>query len=126
MYKCTIDKDRFQRNDRPAPSSDGAPHDTKDRNSQTYAKVESDEPQKRLDTKTAWLTDRQLQSDQLLCPSHWTWTRELLYEYYGTGPKPGHGLSIARHPQLTLPTVPVVWLFMKCHKGPFLSPDIQL
>jgi hypothetical protein len=61
MYNCTNDKDRLQTNDRPAPSSDGAPHETKDRNSQTCDKVESShEPQKRLDAKTDWLTDRQV------------------------------------------------------------------
>jgi hypothetical protein len=44
----------------PPPSSDRAPHETKDRNSQTCDKVESGhEPQKGLDTKTGWLADRQ-------------------------------------------------------------------
>jgi hypothetical protein len=61
MYSCTNDKDRLQTNDRPAPSSDGPPHETKDRNSQTCDKVECvHEPQEGLDTKTDWLTDRQL------------------------------------------------------------------
>jgi hypothetical protein len=61
MYNCTNDKDRLQINDRPAPSSDWAPNETKDHNSQTCDKVKSDhEPQKGLDTKTNWLTDRQL------------------------------------------------------------------
>jgi hypothetical protein len=61
MYNCTNDKDRLQTNDRPAPSSDGALHETKDRNSQTCDKVKSDhDPQKGLDTKTDWFTDRQL------------------------------------------------------------------
>jgi hypothetical protein len=61
MYNCTNDKDRLQTNNRPALSSDGAPHETKDRNGQTCDKEESGhEPQKGLDTKTDWLTDRQL------------------------------------------------------------------
>jgi hypothetical protein len=61
MYSCTKDKDRLQTNDRPAPSSDGAPHETKNLNSQTCDKVKSGhEPQKGLDTKTDWLTGRQL------------------------------------------------------------------
>jgi hypothetical protein len=60
MYNCINDKDRLQSNDRSAPSSDGAPHETKNRNSQTCDKVESGhEPQKGLDTKTGWLADRQ-------------------------------------------------------------------
>jgi hypothetical protein len=51
----------LQTNDKPAPSSDGAPHEIKDRNSQTCDEVESShEPQKGLDIKTDWLTDRQL------------------------------------------------------------------
>jgi hypothetical protein len=61
MYNCTNDKDKLQTNDRPAPSSDGAPHETKDRNCQTCDKVESGhEAQKGFDTKTDRLTDRQL------------------------------------------------------------------
>jgi hypothetical protein len=61
MYNCTNDKDRLQTNDRPSASSNGAPHETKDRNSQTCDIVKSGhEPQKGLDTKTDWLTDRQL------------------------------------------------------------------
>jgi hypothetical protein len=41
--------------------TDGAPHETKDRNSQTCDKVKSGhEPQKGLETKTDWLTDREL------------------------------------------------------------------
>jgi hypothetical protein len=61
MYNCTNYKNRLQTNDRPAPSSDGASHETKDHNSQTCDKVKSGhEPQKGLDTKTDWLTDHQL------------------------------------------------------------------
>jgi hypothetical protein len=61
MYNCTNYKDRLQIHDRPAPSSDGAPHETKSRNSQTCDKVKSGhEPQKGLDTKTDRLTDRKL------------------------------------------------------------------
>jgi hypothetical protein len=64
MYNFTNDKNRLQTNDRPAPSSDGAPHETKDPNSQTCDKVISGhEPQKGLDTKTDWLTHRQLKCD---------------------------------------------------------------
>jgi hypothetical protein len=61
MYNCTNDKDILQTNDRPAPSSDGASHETNDRNSQTCDNVKSGhEPHKGLDTKTDWLTGRQL------------------------------------------------------------------
>jgi hypothetical protein len=64
MYTCkylTNDKDRHQTNDRPAPSSDGAPHETKTVTIRPATYLKScHEPQKGLDTKTDWLTDRQL------------------------------------------------------------------
>jgi hypothetical protein len=58
MYKVQRQtSDRWQTR----PLSDGAPHEIKDRNSQTCDKVKSGrEPQKGLDTKTDWLTDRQM------------------------------------------------------------------
>jgi hypothetical protein len=61
MCKWSKDKDRLQTNVRQAPSSDGAPQETNDRNSEADDKVKSgQEPQKGLDTKTDWLSDRQL------------------------------------------------------------------
>jgi hypothetical protein len=58
---CLLKEQRLQTNDTPAPSSEGTPQETQTVTVRPVILVKYDhEPQKGLDTKTDWLTDRQL------------------------------------------------------------------